>query len=262
MASRIADPWGPRTPFDAGEPWPVRVDVHLQPGVSMEDVDRWVQSASVLHSNGDGVGHRRQGRPDRRRSRSSGRPGEPWTARPEGPVRLAGQSLGGPADAPAGARGRRARPGPTGTRRWPDRRALQSAARRPGRVGPFRLLHQRPAVPRGVLHTRSHREGRHRHAAHGRQHPPVHSDRGRGAEGELRHRRAAGLLHRHRSLRRASPCGATTWPRPRPCCGCACSIGVAGPDPPALLAVDPRPPRWPARPTSIWRRATAPTWRC
>ena len=52
---RIADPWGTRTPYGAGESWPVRVDSHLAEGVSPEDVDRWVQTASILHSNGDAM---------------------------------------------------------------------------------------------------------------------------------------------------------------------------------------------------------------
>ena len=52
---RIADPWGPRTPYGAGDSWPVRVDIHLQPDVSIDDVERWVPTASVLHSNGDGL---------------------------------------------------------------------------------------------------------------------------------------------------------------------------------------------------------------
>jgi ferredoxin-nitrate reductase len=53
--ARIADPWGERTPFGAGRPWPVRVDSHLAPGVAAEDVERWVPSASILHSNGDAI---------------------------------------------------------------------------------------------------------------------------------------------------------------------------------------------------------------
>jgi hypothetical protein len=36
-------------------PWPVRVDAYLEPGVTEADVDRWVQSASILHSNGDAL---------------------------------------------------------------------------------------------------------------------------------------------------------------------------------------------------------------
>ncbi|GAA2211468.1 hypothetical protein GCM10009850_069280 [Nonomuraea monospora] len=54
-ADRIAEPWGERTPYGPGEPWPVRVDAFLEPGLSERDVDRWVQSASLLHSNGDGM---------------------------------------------------------------------------------------------------------------------------------------------------------------------------------------------------------------
>lgn len=58
MAGRIADPWGARTPYgpSAGDgQWPVRVDTHLADGVDESDVDSWVQSASVLHSNGDAM---------------------------------------------------------------------------------------------------------------------------------------------------------------------------------------------------------------
>ncbi len=51
---RVADPWGERTPYAAGEPWPVRVDLHLADGVEEATVDRWVPAASILHSNGDG----------------------------------------------------------------------------------------------------------------------------------------------------------------------------------------------------------------
>jgi anaerobic selenocysteine-containing dehydrogenase len=51
----IANPWGIRTPYAAGEPWSQRVDSYLAEGISPESVDRWVQSAAVLHSNGDGL---------------------------------------------------------------------------------------------------------------------------------------------------------------------------------------------------------------
>jgi ferredoxin-nitrate reductase len=47
---RIANPWGERTPYGRGEPWPTRVDTLL----TEDDPDAWVQTASVLHSNGDG----------------------------------------------------------------------------------------------------------------------------------------------------------------------------------------------------------------
>src|ERR687890_41978 len=39
------DPWGTRTPYGPGE-----LDVHAP-----EQVDRWVQAASLLHSNGDAM---------------------------------------------------------------------------------------------------------------------------------------------------------------------------------------------------------------
>lgn len=51
---RIANPWGPRTPYGRGERWPVRVDEQYAPGIAEDDVDDWHQTASVLHSNGDG----------------------------------------------------------------------------------------------------------------------------------------------------------------------------------------------------------------
>jgi anaerobic selenocysteine-containing dehydrogenase len=51
---RIADIWGPRTPHGREAIWPVRVDQQLADGVGESDVDRWVQSACVLCSNGCG----------------------------------------------------------------------------------------------------------------------------------------------------------------------------------------------------------------
>jgi anaerobic selenocysteine-containing dehydrogenase len=52
---RIADPWGPRTPYSPGQEWPVRVDGMLADGIDEHDVDRWTRTAAVLHSNGDGL---------------------------------------------------------------------------------------------------------------------------------------------------------------------------------------------------------------
>ena len=51
---RLTDVWGARTPHDRSTAWPDRVDVHLDSGVTVEQVDRWVQSACVLCSNGCG----------------------------------------------------------------------------------------------------------------------------------------------------------------------------------------------------------------
>ncbi|SIM85534.1 molybdopterin oxidoreductase family protein [Micromonospora cremea] len=55
MVDRIADPWGERTPYGPGQEWPVRVDRFLDGDRTEADVDRWAQSASVLHSNGDAM---------------------------------------------------------------------------------------------------------------------------------------------------------------------------------------------------------------
>ena len=52
---RIAEPWGARTPYGRGNHWPQRVDMYLADGLSENAVDHWVPSASVLHSNGDGL---------------------------------------------------------------------------------------------------------------------------------------------------------------------------------------------------------------
>ena len=51
---RIDDVWGPRTPHARDTEWPVRVDLHLDDGLTEGDVDRWVRSACVLCSNGCG----------------------------------------------------------------------------------------------------------------------------------------------------------------------------------------------------------------
>jgi len=51
---RIAEPWGTRTPYGPGEEWPVRVDMHLEHGADPQAV-RWVETASILHSNGDAL---------------------------------------------------------------------------------------------------------------------------------------------------------------------------------------------------------------
>jgi ferredoxin-nitrate reductase len=54
LDGRLADLWGPRTPYASGETWPIRVDQQLEEGVDEHDV-QWVQSACVLCSNGCGL---------------------------------------------------------------------------------------------------------------------------------------------------------------------------------------------------------------
>ncbi|MDP1848435.1 MAG: molybdopterin-dependent oxidoreductase [Solirubrobacteraceae bacterium] len=51
-ADRIAEPWGARTPYARGEQWPVRVDRN---GPGDDGAERWVPTASLLHSNGDAM---------------------------------------------------------------------------------------------------------------------------------------------------------------------------------------------------------------
>lgn len=55
QTDRIAHPWGTRTPYGPGQTWPVRVDMYLADGLDPGDVDHWAQSASILHSNGDAM---------------------------------------------------------------------------------------------------------------------------------------------------------------------------------------------------------------
>ncbi|MFI1812671.1 molybdopterin oxidoreductase family protein [Streptomyces sp. NPDC020422] len=52
---RIAQPWGSRTPYGRDRPWPARRDLCLADGVGEADVERWVQTASLLHSDGDAM---------------------------------------------------------------------------------------------------------------------------------------------------------------------------------------------------------------
>ena len=52
MVDRIAEIWGTRTPYPQDGLWPVRVDQALGEGIGEDDVERWVQSACVLCSNG------------------------------------------------------------------------------------------------------------------------------------------------------------------------------------------------------------------
>lgn len=52
---RIAQPWGGRTPYGRHESWPTREDQHLASGVEPSTVERWVQTASLLHSDGDAM---------------------------------------------------------------------------------------------------------------------------------------------------------------------------------------------------------------
>ena len=52
---RVADIYGEPTPHARATVWPARVDQHLEEGLAPHDVDRWVQSACLLCSNGCGA---------------------------------------------------------------------------------------------------------------------------------------------------------------------------------------------------------------
>jgi ferredoxin-nitrate reductase len=51
VADCTTNPWGERTSLKLGGEWPVRVDQFLEESVSEEEVDSWVRTASILHSN-------------------------------------------------------------------------------------------------------------------------------------------------------------------------------------------------------------------
>jgi hypothetical protein len=97
---RISDLWGGRTPYQPGDEWPQRVDQHLADGVREEDVEAWVPTASLLHSNGDAMDIAVAG------GRIVRRPRQPRPARRQGSLRVGCEQLHRPADHAAGAAGR------------------------------------------------------------------------------------------------------------------------------------------------------------
>ena len=54
MGDLTSDIWGERTPHARGTAWPTRVDAHLG-AFEEHEVERWVQSACLLCSNGCGL---------------------------------------------------------------------------------------------------------------------------------------------------------------------------------------------------------------
>jgi len=55
ISDRVAHVFGEATPHPRHTVWPAREDQYLQKGVTEQDVDRWVQSACLLCSNGCGA---------------------------------------------------------------------------------------------------------------------------------------------------------------------------------------------------------------
>ena len=93
-----------------------------------------------------------------------------------------------------------------------------------------------------------HRQGRHRHAAHGRQHPALHGDGGGRAEGDRSAPTASPARTPTSTTATRCSCSATTWPRPRRCSGRGCSTGSPARTRPQLRGRRPAArPRWPQR---------------
>ena len=152
-------------------------------------------------------------------------------------------SSAGPADPAAGPRGRAAGRDRLGDGDGPHRGGVAAAA---GGEGP---AERTASTPAGQLFLEEYytlardRQGRARHPAHGRQHPAVHRDRGGGDEGVLRRRRPARVATPTSSTATRSSCTATTWPRPRRCCGPGSWTAPAASDPPAHRLRRPAPHR-------------------
>ena len=206
MIDRIAEPWGPRTPYAPGGSngnWPARVDQFLEGGVDRGDVERWVQSAAILHSNGDAMDIAVR---DGRIVGVRGRAGDRVNHGRLGPKDLFGWQANDSPDrlhAAAGPRGRTAGRDRLGRRRW----AASSSARgscspSPAAGGGSASTPAASSSSRSTTRSAVIGKAGHRHAAHGRQHAAVHGDRRGGAEGELRHRRPARLVRGRRPLRR------------------------------------------------------------
>ncbi len=236
MPDRIADIWGDRTPHPRGTAWPARVDLYLADGLAEADVDRWVQSACVLCSNGCGCDIAVK---DGKMVGVRGRATDVVNHGRLGPKGLYGST------AFASSPDRLTRPlvregGRLAETDWgpPWAASSRGAAREQGAVEP-RLLHDRPDLHRGVLHARADRQGGARHAAHGRQHPHLHGHRSGGDEGELRLRRSAGQLHRHRATDAIFLFG-HNMPETQTVLWMRILDRTRGEDPPAIVCVDVR----------------------
>ena len=258
VPDRIADPWGTRTPYAAGETWPERVDLH---------------SPTVAEARRRALGRRRprsctptatrldiarQGRADRGRPRPRRRPRQPRPARAQGPVRLAGQQRARPADTAAGPR----RAASCVETDWddgdgPDRRALAASCSTSrggwGRIGFYTSgqlfleeYYTLAVIGKAGIGT-PHMDGNTRLCT---ATAAAALKASFGTDGQ------PGVVQRHRPLRRDRALRATTSPRRRPCCGCGCSTAGAAPNPPRMLVRRPaRRRRSRARPTSTSRPA-------
>ena len=242
-ADRIADPWGARTPY-GGRRAVARARRHAPGG-----------RASSRTTSTAGCSRRRSCTPTATRWTSRckdgrivgvrGRAGDRVNHGRLGPKDLYGwqaEQLARPArPARSSATGRRAGRDRLGRRRWTG----SSTGRRqlldePGGWGASASTPAASSSSRSTTRSRVIGKAGHRHAAHGRQHPAVHGDRGRGAQGERSAPTASPARTPTSTTATRSPCGATTSPRRRPCCGRGCSTAAAGPTRRGCSCVDPR----------------------
>jgi anaerobic selenocysteine-containing dehydrogenase len=170
----------------------VRVDSYLGNGLTEDDVDRWVPSATVLHSNGDGLDIAVK---DGRIAGVRGRADDRVNHGRLGPKDLFGWQANHSPDRLTHPVVRR--DGELVETDWDT--AMQAIVERTKALldeqGPS-AIGQRPAVPGGVLHPRTDRPRRPGHQPPGRQHPVVHGDSRGCTEGVVHERRTAGLVHR------------------------------------------------------------------
>jgi len=228
---RIADPWGTRTPFAAGDAWPVRVDEF-----TVEQPERWVQSASLLHSNGDaidigvrdgrivGVRGRAADRVNRGRLDPKDVYGWQANASPDRLTRPLVRDSGKLVEAGWDEamrrivdRSKELVDGPGGWGRfgfYTTGQLFLEEYYTLGVIGKAGLgtTASQPPTPTSISATRSR-------------------------------------------------CGGTTWPRRRPCYGCGCSTGAAARTRRRCWPSTRGPLRSRARPTSIWPSGPAPTSR-
>ena len=256
---RIADPWGERTPYARGAAWPVRVDEYLESGCTAESVDRWVQTASVLHSNGDGMDIAvKDGRIVGVRGRAVDRVNHGRVD----PKDLFGWQANNSADRLTVRSSARTAGSsrPTGTRRWAASSSAHGRSRGPGGWGRFGFYtsgqlfleeyYTLAVIGKAGIGT-PHMDGNTRLCT---ATAAAALKASFGTDGQPGSYPTSTTATRSR-------CGGTTSRRRKPCCGCACSTAGAVRIRRGCSRSTPVRRRWHVRPTSTSRHATARTRR-
>ena len=229
----IGDVWGPRTPLRRGV-------AGARGRADHGEARPLGQSACVLCSNGCGLDIGVKGGQNRRRPRAG-----PTTASTAAGSGRRGCTAGRPTPAATGSRGPssadggKLREASLGRGDGPDRRPVAGdhrASTRRARSG---------STTRGQLFLEEYytlardRQGRARHAAHGRQHPPLHRHGRRGAEETFG---SDGQPARTPTSTSPTPSSssATTWPRADRALGAHPRPPSAGRTRRRLVVIDPR----------------------